>query len=34
VREMGAAELFFDPTLSVVSPEGYLALMESLRTLA
>jgi probable F420-dependent oxidoreductase len=35
VSEMGAAELFFDPTLSgVVSAEGYLALMESLRTLA
>src|SRR5262249_15100279 len=33
VREMGAAELFFDATLCGVSPEGYLALMESLRTL-
>jgi hypothetical protein len=36
VREMGAAELFFDPVLSgaSASPEDYLALMESLRKLA
>jgi hypothetical protein len=27
------SELFFDPTPCGVSPEGYLALMESLRTL-
>jgi alkanesulfonate monooxygenase SsuD/methylene tetrahydromethanopterin reductase-like flavin-dependent oxidoreductase (luciferase family) len=34
VREMGAAELFFDPTVcGVVSPERYLTLMENLRTL-
>ena len=34
VRKMGVAELFFDPTVGgVVSPERYLTLMESLRTL-
>ena len=34
VREMGAGELFFDPgAYDVVSPERYLTLMESLRTL-